>query len=170
MPKELDAHRDHPNMIGLTVHATDYPGPGGAHHRYVIGGFDLMSNPASLPDVNQHTCTLVFQQGAVKQVGVNGVTHEALLAVVIDRLEAFQAGPYACSENALALDGLRIALKSLKSRTARRTGQGIEGTMAKDPVDEPFTEQEKAAGAVDPSTEKNSGTDVQDPKTNTDVI
>lgn len=141
--KELSAHRDHPNMVGLTVRATDYPGPGGTHHRYVITGFDLMSNPSGLPDVNQHSCTVVFQNGAIKDVGINGVTDEALLAIVADRVGAFQSGPYACRENAIALDGLHVAMQALKSRTARRTGQGIEGTMAKDPVDAEFVEKAK---------------------------
>jgi len=48
-----------------------------------------------------------------------GVTNEALLAIVIDRLEGFQAGPFPCEENADALTMLNIALDALKARTVR---------------------------------------------------
>jgi hypothetical protein len=55
-----------------------------------------------------------------------GVTNEALLAVVIDRLEGFQRGEFPCPENALALSGCRLALDSLQKRTRDRLTRGVE--------------------------------------------
>lgn len=68
-----------------------------------------------------------FQHGAVCEAGVNGVTMEALLAIVADRLQAFQRGPMACRENALALTKIEEALHWLQTRTRRRLAVGAEG-------------------------------------------
>lgn len=57
----------------------------------------------------------------------NGVTNEALLAIVIDRLEGFQRGPFACEENADALGSCRDAMLFLRSRTLDRMERGVEG-------------------------------------------
>jgi len=85
--------------------ATDPPGHGGASHTYEIKGPVgkrrsglVLGDLKTLGDVK-------FQNGPVQEdgTGVNGVQHEDLLAIIIDRLEAFQAGPYACEENAEAL-------------------------------------------------------------------
>ncbi|EPR42705.1 hypothetical protein dsx2_2622 [Desulfovibrio sp. X2] len=56
-----------------------------------------------------------------------GITNEALLAIVIDRLEGFQAVPFACTENAAALDHARICLGELQARTRHRMMRGVEG-------------------------------------------
>jgi hypothetical protein len=71
-----------------------------------------------------------FQEGNPAEVGTNGVTHEALLAILIDRLKGFQGGKYACRENAIALTKLQEALMWLKSRTEARVARGVEGTHA----------------------------------------
>lgn len=89
---------------------------------------------------------LFFQNGPVLEGGrgINGVTNEALLAVVIDRLRGFQAGPYACHENAMAMQKIRDALGILHARTRRRVHAGVEGTHAID---------SKAEGAAFAKTE-----------------
>lgn len=74
-----------------------------------------------------------FQEGPIKEVGVNGVMNEELLSMIITRLEYFQQSKFACSENALALEYLELAMKALKSRTIRREQAGIEGTIIQDP-------------------------------------
>lgn len=56
---------------------------------------------------------------------------EALLAVIIDRLQCFQAGPYACRENAIALTKLEEAMMWLQKRTRDRLARGVEGTHEK---------------------------------------
>lgn len=74
--------------------------------------------------------TLQFQHGPIKEVGVNGITQEALLAILIDRLECFQSSKWACAENAVALDFLVSARNALLERTKKRLARGVEGTHA----------------------------------------
>lgn len=66
-----------------------------------------------------HLSTLSFQTGHPVEFGVNGVTIESLLAVVIDRLEHFQKGAFACRENATAITFCLNALRVLFDRTER---------------------------------------------------
>jgi len=54
-----------------------------------------------------------------------------LIAVVIDRLQGFQGGKFACRENALALTKLEEAVHWLHHRTAQRLARGVEGTHEK---------------------------------------
>ena len=70
-----------------------------------------------------------FQEGAIKVHGVNGVTNEDLIAMVIKRLECFQETKYACEDNKEALHGLRKALYHLTARTRERKARGVEGTL-----------------------------------------
>jgi hypothetical protein len=58
---------------------------------------------------------------------LEGVTQEALLAIVMDRLQSFQRGPFACRENALALTKIEEAQHWLFSRTLARMQRGVEG-------------------------------------------
>lgn len=131
MPRELTAHAINPANQRLIVLALDGPGPGGASHVY-----DLGRRVREGGTIYHNLVQLSFQNGPIgpSSDGVNGITHEALLAVLIDRLEGFQAGAYACEENAAALHSLRSALHWLNLRTKRREGAGIEGTMALDPA------------------------------------
>jgi hypothetical protein len=73
---------------------------------------------------------LSFQDGPVKEngEGVNGITHEVLLAILIDRLMGFQSGQYANDYNAKALTHLQVALDALHQRTRDREARGVEGT------------------------------------------
>lgn len=109
---------DHKVMgLGLPVAATDEPGHGGANHEYEITDGD-----------GGILCRVVFQNGGVQTVGLNGVTHEALLAIVLDRLRSFNAGPYSCRENALAITKIEEALHWLHHHTLARMSRGVEGT------------------------------------------
>jgi hypothetical protein len=116
----------------LTVGVEDQPGSGGANHLYRITGFNSESNPsdpwtASHGAPGQHS-TILFQNGPIKEFGVNGVTHEVLLAILVDRMEGFQAGPFASDDNAIALNHMKAALGSLQKRTRARILRGVEGT------------------------------------------
>src|SRR5262245_6194341 len=115
--RQLTAHKVNPANDKLDIDVMDEPGAGGANHHYRIGCLER--------DWSQH---IQFQNGPIAEVGVNGVTQEALLAIVIDRLECFQAGPYACMENMRALSNCQAALDWLKSRTLKRMERGVEGT------------------------------------------
>jgi hypothetical protein len=120
------------DRIRITV--LDAPGQGGACHAYKVEGFDLSTNPSAGDGVMQNASTseiIYFQNGPINEVGVNGFTHEVLLAIVADRLRSFQAGPYACRENALALTKIEEAQHWLQSRTRARMARGVEGTHQK---------------------------------------
>jgi hypothetical protein len=69
-----------------------------------------------------------FQEGPIKECGVNGVCNEDLIAMVITRLEHFQKSQFACRENAIAITKLEEALLWLRKRTMGRENRGIEGT------------------------------------------
>jgi len=130
--RNITSHAVNPANERLQIEVVDAPGAGGASHRYVITGFDAMTNKSFDPKRDKRTAVLVlFQNGAIGEVGVNGVTHEALLAIVADRLECFQQGPFACDENAEALHYIREAQAALHLRTAARAAAGIEGTHEK---------------------------------------
>ena len=103
----------------LKIVAMDEPGQGGANHEYVISAYGLKDTIIS------------FQNGPVLEAGVNGISGEALLAIQIDRLRSFQAGQYACRENALALTALEESLMWLQKRTRDRLARGVEGTNNK---------------------------------------
>lgn len=127
--REITGFAINPTNEQLKIHVTDEPGAGGANHRYVISGFSLETNPsAPVPrSVGASQVGIFFQNGTIPENGVNGVTQEALLAVVIDRLRSFQAGKFACRENALALTKLEEAMHWLQHRTRSRIDRGVEG-------------------------------------------
>lgn len=78
-------------------------------------------------DIGIEQSLFFFQKGALKEVGINGVSDEALLAILIDRLQGFQTGPFSCRENALALTKLEEAMHWLNHRTLDRMNRGVEG-------------------------------------------
>jgi len=59
-----------------------------------------------------------------------GIFDDDLLAILQDRLEGFQSGPYACFENGKALEGIKSAREALGLRVARRISQGLLGANA----------------------------------------
>lgn len=127
--REITEHRVNPANDKLVIQVTDEPGAGGANHRYEISGFDDLTNPsANKGQQDPNGLVVVFQNGPINEHGVNGVTQEVLLAVVVDRLRSFQAGPFACRENALALTKIEEAQHWLHHRTLARMARGVEGT------------------------------------------
>src|SRR4051812_37344635 len=114
--RTITDHIANPVNDRVTITAMDEPGAGGAHHYYAV---DV--------DGSENGLDIHFQNGPIAEAGINGVTQEVLLAVVIDRLRSFQAGPFACTENAIALQHSERALDALKSRTKSRMARGVEG-------------------------------------------
>lgn len=98
----------------------DEPGSGNACHAYRI------TNVAEVRDF--YHCHIRFQNGPILEAGVNGISNEALLAIVEDRLLGFQSGQFACRENAVALTKIQEALMWLQKRTRDRLARGVEGT------------------------------------------
>ncbi len=134
--RHLTDHKTNPANEELTITVRDDPGAGGANHCYHVEGMNLDSNPAwqilhNGPGKGATAIPLVFQNGPIKEVGVNGITQEVLLAIVLDRLRSFQEGDYRCRENAIALTKIEEAMMWLQSRTRARMARGVEGTHAK---------------------------------------
>jgi hypothetical protein len=112
----IESHKVNPANDQLEITVRDEPGAGGACHDYQI----------KLPDGSG--VRLSFQNGPINETGVNGITHEALLAILIDRLEGFQAGQFASNYNAAALFHIQAAQLQLLERTRERMARGVEGT------------------------------------------
>lgn len=69
-----------------------------------------------------------FQEGPIKECGVNGCCNEDLIVMVIRRLEGFQNSEFKCRENEMAITKLEEALLWLRKRTMGRENRGVEGT------------------------------------------
>lgn len=119
--RTIDEHKVNPANDTITINVTDEPGSGGANHSYEVSGFD--GDSCDSPDLK-----ILFQNGPIAEAGVNGVTHEVLLAIVADRLRSFQKGPFACKANACALTHIEEAMHWLQQRTLERMRRGVEGT------------------------------------------
>lgn len=94
---------------------------------------NFMVKPSGLPlrAIDMDLVNIHFQEGPVKECGVNGVFNEDLIAMVICRLEHFQKSEFACRENALAITKLEEAMLWLRKRTMGRENRGVEGTYKK---------------------------------------
>lgn len=107
----------------IQIEVLDEPGQGGACHEYGI----LLSPDKTKPGQPNHW-RISFQNGPLGENAPNGISQEALLAVVIDRLRCFQEGPFKCRENAIALTHIETGLQWLQKRTRDRMARGVEGT------------------------------------------
>ncbi len=109
------------------VFAVDERGPGNANHVYEVKHkIDKNKTGQTIEVLN----TIVFQKGPIKEAGINGIHHEDLIAIVIDRLQGFQDGDFACMNNQRTLVDLHGALEHLRNRTKEREERGVEGTSA----------------------------------------
>lgn len=122
--RQLSTHKVNGCNNALSILVLDGAGDGGASHKY------LASWPAG-HSADKENILIHFQDGPIAEVGTNGITHEALLAIVVDRLQGFQRGQYACRENAIALTHLEDAMHWLQHRTRQRLDRGVEGTHQK---------------------------------------
>ena len=93
---------------------------GGASHYY------------SCAIAGRPVATIQFQHGPRDVAGSRpGMTEAALMAILIDRLRAFQAGPYSCRENAIQLTKLEEALHWTRARADARAARGVLGKNEK---------------------------------------
>ena len=123
MTRIITDHKVNGLNEALEITAVDQPGPGGANHVYHII-LDSGAGPAFV------AANLSFQNGPIATpADFNGITNEALLAVLIDRMRGFQSGKFACSENANALTHLEEAMMWLQKRTRDRIARCVEGTL-----------------------------------------
>lgn len=126
--RELTSHKVNGLNESLLVGVLDQPGQGNACHEYQIRRW-VHGQGDQYDDAE--LCNIKFQNGPVLEFGVNGISNEALLAIVEDRLIGFQSGAFACRENAVALTKLQEAMMWLQKRTRDRMARGVEGTNQK---------------------------------------
>lgn len=102
-------------------------------HFYAITGFNLNHQDAvvkermnelqrnPLPEMSGPGTylPLIFQNGDPSKVGYNGVTFEAVLTILVDRLTSMNQGTGECDENYRAIDAMRQSLDQLHQRRAR---------------------------------------------------
>jgi hypothetical protein len=119
--REITTHHTNEANKAIVVIADDRdPDNGNASHMYDVSWRERDDSGMSVE--------IPFQHGPIKESGINGLTNEVLLAIVIDRLEGFQSSKYACRENAIALTKLQEAAHWLEHRTKAREARGVEGT------------------------------------------
>lgn len=117
--RSLTSHKVNGLNEALDIFVRDEPGSGNACHEYAI------ETP------QKQMAYIKFQNGPIAESGVNGISAEALLAIVEDRLLGFQSGQFACRENAVALTKLQECMMWLQKRTRDRMARGVEGTNQK---------------------------------------
>lgn len=119
--REITDHKTNPCNEAIRVTADDLnPENGNASHVYYVDYRNRFGN------IDEQVVR--FQDGPLKESGVNGTTQEVLLAILIDRLRCFQTSKYANDYNARALAACTEALNALKARTSDREARGVEGT------------------------------------------
>lgn len=104
----------HTDRNGVAVFAEGDPSLPKWGHEYTVGpSYRVLAD-------------LRFQWGGVAKHGINGLTNEAVLAVLIHRIGVLNE-KFPCEQNELAIGNLRTALAVLESRTADRVKRGVEG-------------------------------------------
>lgn len=82
--REITSHHVNPANDKIRITVLDEPGSGGACHLYFLSGMYMSSNPGvhtPLPVWAEGMTALnaqhiLFQNGPIAEVGVNGITHE----------------------------------------------------------------------------------------------
>jgi len=119
---EITTHKVEGQIVDVDITVHDDKSEGGAHHSYKMKWKQ---------DGYMAELMIPFQKGPIGKIGMNGVTNEALLAIVRDRLEGFQSGSFPCDENAKALKAVKAAMNALKRRTKNRIFRKVEGKRKK---------------------------------------
>jgi len=97
-------------------------GAGGASTEYDIH--------VDMGDNGNDTSNFRFQTGNPAEE-VNGLTNEALLSVVLDRLQGFAKGPFPSRETSIAITKIEEALHWMHSRSLEREDRGVLGKLIK---------------------------------------
>ena len=120
-PLEIQQHHDGFGLNDKHIIQADPRDPkaGNASHRYEV----VDDTDGDVP------ATIWFQHGPRGEPGSeSGVLDASILAILIDRYEGFQSGPFACSENEVVLGHLRGALAGMKAHAIDRSRRGVLGT------------------------------------------
>lgn len=151
MAREITLHHDGHGLNESILIQADAPGPGGASHAYKLAiaveqtehemacatRRSIASGPGCdcIPQkltVRKEVGRIQFQKGPRNEPGSTpGVVEAVLLAIVEDRMAAFQAGPFACPENGEVLEWCKQARAALKKRADARKKRGVLGKNKK---------------------------------------
>ena len=121
--KQLNRIQKRNNLNTVFVMDEEHPVNKG-HHEYaiVLNGTETVQAP-------DRVVTIKFQNGPRNVEGsVRGILDTDLLEIERDRLAAFQSGPYATRENAIALTHIEEALLWMNKRVEDRAEAGTLGT------------------------------------------
>lgn len=126
--RELFDHKNNKyNREHIVIKTADERADDNAHHKYVIEAWiPQLVSPGPAPQMVER-CEISFQNGGLKEVGPNGITDQALLAVVLDRLRSFNDGPYRSRENSMMITKLEEVLMWGEKRGNDRARRGVEG-------------------------------------------
>jgi hypothetical protein len=114
--KIIKLHQDNNSVTALNTESDEHS-PG---HFYTIMD----------ESTNRFLAVLEFQNGPIAANGVNGITNESLLAILIHRTKILNE-KFQCSENDRAIQHMEEALANLEVRTARRIVRNVEGLDVK---------------------------------------
>jgi hypothetical protein len=124
-------HDGHGLNDRIEIYADDRDNNGASHaYRIVIDitGSRLAIESGCTGKTDEPVARIQFQHGPRElDESTPGCTEAALYAVLIDRLESFQEGPFACHENAQQLEHLYAALALTKARADERASRGVLG-------------------------------------------
>jgi len=116
------------NRECVFVGTDDEPASDGANHAYHIAVHPYDAEKGQARDEPAVAFVrLQFQNGGLKEVGANGITDQALIAIVLDRLRGFNDGPYRCRENSMMITKLEEALMWGEKRGNDRARRNVEG-------------------------------------------
>lgn len=125
--RELTDHKNNKfNRECINVVTSDLREPDNAHHKYKIF-VNRDGKDSEAPRVTVHEVELEFQTGGLKEVGPNGITDQALIAIVLDRLRSFNDGPFRSRENSMMITKLEEALMWGEKRGNDRSRRNVEG-------------------------------------------
>lgn len=115
--RTVTSHHDGHGLNESIVITADELSNGGASHKYDCTTAD-----------GDSLALIQFQQGPRDEEGsIRGVTEACLLAILIDRIEGFQAGPYRCHENVNLVTMLKAAQRFTKARADERAARKVLG-------------------------------------------
>lgn len=113
------------NRQCVEVFTTDAVQQDGANHAYRIEVYDRYDGKKD--EGMRAKCELPFQNGGLKEVGANGITDQALLAIILDRMRGFNDGPFRCRENSIIITKIEEALMWMEKRANDRSRRNVEG-------------------------------------------
>lgn len=135
-PRRIETHHDGHGLAERIEIEADEPGPGGASHKYRvyvdISGTQRAYDSGCTGQARENVAEIQYQRGPRAEDGSTpGVLDSVLLAIVADRMESFQAGPFASTYNSNALVHVRQAMRELKFRADERAARGVLGKNVK---------------------------------------